>query len=274
MKKFNFVLLSVLTLCLGSVLASCTFKKPEVNFTQDEIVLSVTQQVNLSEYLDVNGIDKSDVAFRFSNSSLFDLQENVLTAKAAGRSYVYATYQNNNLASMQVVVKKPFDAPTQFSLNENGVFSWNAVSGIFENESQPTVASNYVVVGTLTEYSATDPEEVVGTTQINEVVSGTTFQLDADKPGEYKLSVGALGRNYFDNGALSAEQTLYFGYMDKLEAEDLSFNQGVFSWTAVAGAKYKVKLNDVLLGDFQTETSKDLTEYFDAAESGDYSLSV
>ncbi len=274
MKKFNFVLLAVLTLCLGSVLASCTFKKPEVNFTQDEIVLSVTQQVNLSEYLDVNGIDKSDVAFRFSNSSLFDLQENVLTAKAAGRAYVYATYQNNNLASMQVVVKKPFDAPTQFSLNENGVFSWNTVSGIFENESQPTVASNYVVVGTLTEYSATDPEEVVGTTQINEVVSGTTFQLDADKPGEYKLSVGALGRNYFDNGALSAEQTLYFGYMDKLEAEDLSFNQGVFSWTAVAGAKYKVKLNDVLLGDFQTETSKDLTEYFDAAESGDYSLSV
>ena len=274
MKKFNFVLLSVLTLCLGSVLASCTFKKPEVSFTQDEIVLSVTQQVNLSEYLDVNGIDKSDVAFRFSNSSLFDLQENVLTAKAAGRSYVYATYQNNNLASMQVVVKKPFDAPTQFSLNENGVFSWNAVSGIFENESQPTVASNYVVVGTLTEYSATDPEEVVGTTQINEVVSDTTFQLDADKPGEYKLSVGALGRNYFDNGALSAEQTLYFGYMDKLEAEDLSFNQGVFSWTAVAGAKYKVKLNDVLLDDFQTETSKDLTEYFDAAESGAYSLSV
>lgn len=274
MKKFSIVLVSVMTILLSSVLMACSLKKAEASFSQNEIVVSLGEDVSLDNYLNVVGADKSEISYRFSNSSIVKLSGRVAIAQNSGKTFVYATYQNNNLASMQIVVKKNFSAPTDFALSETGLMTWGSVSGYFENEKNPTVAQSYVVEGTLTTYLANEPETVDEVVPIKETVSTNSFQLT--DYGVYSLTVSAQGTGYFDNSSASQVQTLYYGYMDELTEEDLSWNavDGTLSWSAVAGAKYKVKMDDVLLDDFQTSTTKDLSAYFDSADAGTHSISV
>ena len=274
MKKFSLVLMSVLTILLSSVLVACSFKKAEASFSQNEVVVSLGESVSLDDYLNVVGVNKNDVVYKFSNPSVVSLENRVATAESSGKTNVYATYQNNSLASMQIVVRKIFSTPTDFSLSETGLLTWSAVSGYFENEQNPTVAPHYVLEGTCTEYSVDDPSVVENVLEINTVVDSNSYQLT--EHGVYSLTVYALGTGYFADSALSDVQTLYYGYMEQLDAEDLQWNAstGVLSWSAVAGAKYKVKMDDILLDDYQSTTTKDLSSYFDSAEAGSHTISV
>lgn len=274
MKKYGFVLMSVLTLLLGGFLAACTFKNAEATFSQSEVVVSLNDTINLDDYLNVKSISKNEVSYRFSNSSLFQVQGRNVVANASGKSYVYATYQNNSLSSMQIVVRKKFLAPTNFSLSESGVLSWNAISSFYENETTPTKAQSYKVEGQCVVYSSTEPSVVEETITINNTVSTNSFQLS--NFGVYTLTVKAVGINYFDTSANSSTQTLYFGYMEQLEQSDIVWDSGtgVLSWSAVAGAKYKVSLDGVLLDSFQSTTSKNLSSHFDAIASGTHTVSV
>lgn len=274
MKKFNILLMSILTIVLSSVLVACSFKKAEASFSQNEIVISLGEETNLDDYLKVVGIDKEEVTYKFSNSSVVSLQGRSAKAQSSGRTYVYATYQNNSLASMQIVVRKNFSTPTDFALSESGLLTWGAVSGYFENEQNPTVAQNYVLKGTCTKYSTEDPSVVEDVVELNSVLNNNSYQLT--DYGVYSLTVYAQGTGYFADSAMSETQTLYYGYMKQLEVEDLQWNasNGTLTWSAVAGAKYKVKMDGILLDDFQSTTTKDLSSYFDAVEAGVHNLSV
>ena len=72
MKKINLVLMSMLAIVLSSVLAACSFKKAEATFSQSEIVVSLEDTIKLDEYLSVKNIEKNEVSFKYSNSSLFE----------------------------------------------------------------------------------------------------------------------------------------------------------------------------------------------------------
>jgi len=272
MKKFNLFVLSILTVFLTSVLMACDFKKVEATFNQNEVVISLQDSINLDDYLKVKEVSKNEIDFKFSNSSLFEIDNHTLTAKSSGKSFVYATYKNNALSSMQIVVRKKFNAPSDFSLDENGLLTWNKVSAFYENENNPTFATSYLVEGTCTKVASENTERVENAKTINQTVSTNSFQLT--EVGIYNLTVSAERNGYFDASNKSKVQTLYFGYMQKLTKEDLSWDAGVFSWSAVAGAKYKIKINGVLVDDFQTTTSKDLSSYFDKLSAGNHTVSV
>lgn len=274
MKKINLVLMSMLAIVLSSVLAACSFKKAEATFSQSEIVVSLEDTIKLDEYLSVKNIEKNEVSFKYSNSSLFEANGRSIVAKQAGKSFVYATYQNNNLASMKIVVREKFSAPMKFELATDGTLSWNAVSAYYENETAPTKAQSYRVVGTCTVYSPNDPATVLETEDIDETVSTNSIKLS--KAGKYEIGVQSIAYGYFDKSELSSVQTLYFGYMDKLEEKDLTWNSedGNLTWSAVAGARYRVCVDGVMIDSIQSATSKDLSSTFNSLESGEHEVSV
>lgn len=274
MKKINLVLMSMLAIVLSSVLAACSFKKAEATFSQNEIVVSLEETIKLDEYLNVKNIEKNEVSFKYSNSSLFETNGRNLVAKQAGKSFVYATYQNNNLASMKIVVREKFGTPSDFKLATDGTLSWKAVSAYYENENTPTAAQSYKVSGTCTVYSPNDPTTILETKNINETVSTNNMKLST--AGKYQITVQALAYKYFDDSETSDVQTLYFGYMDKLEESDLTWDpeNGTISWSAVAGARYRVCVDGVMIDSIQSTTSKDLSTTFNSLESGAHEISV
>ncbi len=274
MKKLSLILMSVLTIAMGSVLASCSFKSPQASFSQSEVLLSVNESINLQDYLSVSGVEKTDISFQPSNTSILQVQGDSALAISSGRTNIYATYQNNSLASMQVVVKKQFDSPKNFSLDESGVLTWDVVSGFFENEQNPTLAQSYVVEGTCTTFQPDSPDQEVEVLNINEVTNTNSITLS--NYGTYALTVTAQGNGYFDNSEPSQVPTLYFGYMDRLSADDLIWDaeRGTLSWSAIAGAEYQVRMDGVLLDDRQSTLSKDLSSFFSVAQAGTHEVSV
>lgn len=275
MKKFNFVVLSILTVVLSSVLMACSFKSPGASFSKNEVVVSLDEALNLDDYLTVEGVSKTEISYQFSNADILSTENNrQFVANKSGKTKVYATYKNNSLASMQIVVRKVFSVPTSFSLSETGQLSWNTVFGYFENEEQPTIADSYVVSGTFTSYKKDNPDEVDKTKTINETVTTNSYQLT--DYGVYDISVVANGKGYFAGSENSQVQKLYYGYMEEISTEDLkwSASSGELSWSAISGATYQVKFDGVLLDEKQAETSKDLSSYFQAAEEGEHSISV
>lgn len=274
MKKINVILMSLLTIVLSGFLVACTLKDAKASFSQSEVVVSLGDSINLEDYLKTEGVETNEISLKFSNPSLFSINGKQIVAKASGRSYVYATYKSNSLSSMQIVVRKKFDAPSEFSLSESGLLSWNVVSSYFENEKTPTKASSYKIEGTCKIYDSSNPETVKETKIINKTEQTNSFQL-TDK-GVYQLTITAQTTGYFDSSNSSEKQTLYFGYMDSLTKDDLSWNAetGTLSWSNIAGAKYKVSLDGIQLDSFQTTTSKDLTTYFSNASAGTHDVFV
>jgi len=264
--------MSFLTIVLSSLLFACTFKNVEANFDVEEIVVSVNDSIDINSHLTVEGVAREEVSLKFSNSSLFEINGNVVTAKSTGKSFVYATYKNNSIASMQIVVRKNFDAPTNFKMNENGLVSWNAVSSFYENEKEPTVAQKYVVEGVRITYDKQDPSIVLEREEFVEIVVGNSFQLP--NVGEYNLVVRAERFGWFDDGEFSEVQSFHFGFMDEIKQDEMSWENGILTWNAVEGAKYKVQLDDILLDEFQYDTTKDLTSHFSRAKAGQHRIVV
>ena len=271
MKKTSFIFMTMLTVMLSGLLMACSFKKAEVDFKAEELIVSVNDEINIDDYVEVKGVDISDVDFRFSNASLFETKSGKIKAVSSGKSFIYATYQNNSLDSMQIVVKKQFSSPSNFNVtngvlqNNDGVLTWNVVSDFFDGDVNATSARSYTVSGS---YTTSDGQTKQYSAQKN------TNSCQFTEFGAYSLTVTADATGYFDR---SQEASIEFGYgLMAVPAEDtLSFaSNGLFSWSAVEGAKYKVKLDGKILGDYQTTTSKNISQYLDNADAGLHELSV
>ena len=81
MKKISLVLLSVFTLVFGSMLTACNFKDVKATFSQEEVVMSLNEQIDLKDFLTVDQLKTSEVDFKFSNPSLFEYENLKITAK-------------------------------------------------------------------------------------------------------------------------------------------------------------------------------------------------
>lgn len=274
MKKLKIFIMSLCVAILGTFLVACDLKQPEATFDKKEIVVSINDVVSLDDFLAVKEIEKKDVTFKLENPDLFDFDGRSLTAKKSGKSYVHATYKNNILSSMQIVVKTKFTAPT-FSdnpLSSDGVFSWNPVFGYYDK--QIVSASAYKVEGVCTVYSATDPTVVSETVDIDETVSTSSFTLS--RSGVYNLTVTAIGTGYFDDSSKSANVTLAYGYMES--ARNFVWNEetGVLSWDEIDDASYAVRFDGVEFAERQTSASVNLFDRLSnpSASVGAHTVSV
>ncbi len=269
MKKINIILMSVFTIVLSTVLASCSLKKIEASFLVEEVAISLDETINLENYVSVQGVDLDDVNYLVSDSSILNVEGSILSANSVGISYVYVTYDNNNLASMKVVVKQRFSTPTNITVSESGVLSWDVVSGIYLNSTEITYANSYYVVG---EYYSVDENGQLAEdgVEFEQVLNTTSLQLDE---GAYMLSITALGVDYFDDSKPTDDIVIYVGFMQQLTKADFSWDGEVLTWSAVSGASYQVVFDGVLL-DEQETTSRDLSSYLDASDAGSHTVSV
>ena len=266
-KRLGIVLLSACTLLLSTLLAACSFKDIKVNFLQEQCVFDAGQSVDLAALLNVEHADKQSFGFAVSNSALFSVSNGHVSGNAgqSGRGFVYATYDGNNLAQMELVLRRPFDAPENVRWDERGYVTWDAVSGIFDGETEVTAATQFLVQGERVIRSDNGLGEVVETHPINQTVSGQTFTLSEN--GEYHLRISAVQNGYFSNGIASDEATFFAGYMPQLTKDNLSFSDGVLSWNAdvlQTERKFQVKFDGFLVGEPQSQTSFDLTPILDS----------
>lgn len=273
MKKINLFVMSIFALLCGVLLSACTFKKPQVEFKQDEVVVSVGQEIKLDDYFTAKDVDKSEIKMKISDTAIFELDGNVAKAKSSGKAVVYATYQNNSLASMNLVVKRAFEAPEDFMVDENGNLNWRASFAYLANEATPTVAQKYLVEGVCNIYSLDQPNIIIKTETINTQVNTNSYKLPFQ--GEYSITVKALASGYFEDSAESSAYNFKFGYMP--QAINLSWNAttATLSWQRTSDdAMYRVCFDDAILDDMQEYTTKDLKTYFDKAKVGTHTLSV
>ncbi len=272
MKKFKIVLMSAFMLMLGSFLVACDFKSPEASFTNEELVVSIDENINLDEYLTVKEVEKSSIDYKLENSSLFDVDGRNIIAKQSGKSYVYATYKNNILSSMQIIVKSSFPSPTFSSepLSDDGILTWEPVFAYYDGEL--VTPSQYRVEGVCVVYSADDPSVVEEKIEINETT--TTNSLQLENYGLYSVTVTALGTGYFDDSAPSVLlEDLAFGYVEP--AKDFALSEdGVLSWSGEDGTNFAVKFDGVELAQRQTEMSFDLSSYLASEEAGVHTVRV
>ena len=237
--------------------------------------MSIGTEISLDDYVSVEGLEKREVGFKFSNPDLFEVKGNsTYLAKKAGKTFAYAFYEDNILASMQVVVRDKFVAPTNFSVDENGKLTWGEVFGYFEGSSTKTSATKYLVQGKVTTYLPSNPTFVDRVLNINKEVDSNSLTLSEE--GDYEIKVKALGAGYFDESVFSQEYKFSFGYMREIEESGFVWNSetGVLSWNSQEGEKYKVKFDDVLLGNFTTQSAYDLSGVFENADEGNHEVSV
>ncbi|MDE6583047.1 MAG: hypothetical protein K2K31_00130 [Clostridia bacterium] len=276
MKKFSIVFMSICVTFLATLFCACTFKKPEAQFSKNEHIVSIGEQIDLDEYLQLTGVEKNQLTYRFSDSSLFEVDGHKITAKASGKSKVYAFYEESNLASMQVVVRKQFDAPSGIHFDD-GSLVWNTVTGWYEGEELHTVASSYTVEWTYTGITSQ-------TENGSKVVYTNALDMTGFKSGTYNFKVKANTHQYFDESNFTNSEPVYYGYMDQIKLSDFdwNFNTGVLTWKEFDDAKYSVRLNGALLLDLEdadlngliSENSVDLSRYLTGANSGDYNVTV
>lgn len=267
MKKINILLVSIFTVLVGTFLSACNFKTESASFTQDEISVSVGDEINLADYIEAKEVDKNDITFKFSNSALFLQNSSVLTANSFGQSVVYATYDGNTLDSMRIVVRKPFEQVTNITMDDLGLVTWNNVVDKFDETENFTSPSQYKIHFS---YVNMDTQE---TREYDEFVNTNSYQLVEN--GRYTLTFYAVGEGKFDD-SLPASVTVYFGYMPKLAKSDFTFDvtNNTLTWSNVSDACYSVEFNGQVISEKQAENSINLTENLASLEAGEYSLNI
>lgn len=268
MKKFSFAFATMLTLVMGVVLSACTFKTPEASFSAEEIVISLGEEVNLNDYLSTNEVEEENVEFVFSNSSFFSFDNGTITPTSHGQTNVYAVFNGNSLASTKLVVKKQFESVANIQMNDEGLLTWNRVVDRFDETENFTSPSEYLLE---IEFENIETGE---TTSTSETLSTNSYQLLEN--GRYTISFTALGEGKFDSSSPVTE-TIYLGYMPRLQREDFSFDfeTSTMTWSEVVGADYSVYFNNQLLSEHQAENSYNLTSNLESLPSNTaYSFSV
>ncbi|MBR1890594.1 MAG: hypothetical protein IJ817_02785, partial [Clostridia bacterium] len=149
---------------------------------------------------------------------------------------------------------------------------WNAISAFFAYDTEPTVASEYRVRGTL---RAISPEDGSVSDEVNIDTVVNTNAFVPTQYGSYTLTVQTVGKGHFDSSLESEEVTFFYGAMPQIRVENLSWNtNGTLTWSAVQGASYKVVMDNVILGELQASTTFDLHTYMDGADAGEHGVGV
>ena len=267
MKKISLMFLAVFTLSLGVFLAACNFKTPILSFSEDVVMISLGEEINLDDLATAKDIDKSDVEYKFSSTSFFEREGNVLKATSYGQTMVYATYDGNSLDSFLFVVKKPFEQVANIQMDDFGLVTWNAVVDKFDETEDFVTASNYTLN---IHYINEDESE-----QNDYVVTANTNSYQLLENGKYTLEIYAEAEGKFDRSPV-ATTTVYFGYMPELKYDDFTFEleTGDMTWNEVSNATYSVTFNGENVLEKSEKNTVNLTPALAGVSSGSYIFTV
>ena len=216
-------------------------------FKDEEYIVSIDETINFYDYLEVSGIEKSDVNLTSSNEDILKKQEDgTFVGVISGEAYIFANYQNRVLASVKVNVKYKQSMPKNFILNSEGVYSWDKSFVVVDGRE--VYASEYEIAYSLIEENS-DPNRIEYTFAKTDV-NYFTF----DKIGSYYVKVKALSSNkYIDDSVYSAQVVVNYGVMGVLEnitienSETFGEGKATISWEEKVNASYDVYINGIKL---------------------------
>ena len=241
-RRFNFKVLCTLvalpfTFMMAILLTACADKNYSASFDKEEYVLSIGEKIDITKDISLENITLQDLYFNSSDKNIVTVEvTNPLESLSAatikgissGNATIYIYLRGETLDTIDITVKNQFATPTNISVNESGLISWDKVSCMYEGKQ---VDATYNV------FVSTD-----GKTGENFPTTENSYQLPAR--GRYYVSVQAVGTKYIDSSEASELQELYFQSVRavtnlKFENIDDGLTQkGIVSWNKVDGADY------------------------------------
>lgn len=238
--KYTFFGLAGIMMFAGIFLFSaCAPKKNYGQFIQDEIVLSIGQQIDMAS-LYASG--NAEVYFTSENEEFLSGSDGVFKAIKPGEVVVYSLSSGKRIDFLKVRIKDSYSAPSNITISDDGLISWNDVSLVVDG------------VQVLPRYQI----KITGGELNEEIIDCDTTSYQLKQKGEYKVSVRAVENEKVDASQWSEEAALQYMVMEKVKdivfesLPDPLLSNGILSWTAVQGASYNVVINGVL---FETNTN-------------------
>jgi len=266
-KNFNLKVLCTLfvlplMLMVGILLTACADKNYSAKFKKDEYTLSIGQRVDITKDVELENITLQDLYFNSSDPSILSVEttnplesnsKTEIKAHKAGDVVLYVYLRGETLDTVNVTVKKQFEAPTNIRVSESGLIEWNAVSAVHDGkEVQATY--NLFVAKSETNYK-------------NITTENTYYQLT--ERGRYFVCVQAIGTKYIDSSEDSEIVELYYQSVRSVSGfkyvniDDGENQKAKLVWNEVSGADYYRLTIGENISVTETKYEFDLAPYFE-----------
>lgn len=249
-KKYLFGILFSLVACAGVTTACNSPSNVNVAFEEDEYTLSVGESVDFSNEIKIEGAAKEEIVLTSSNKQIIDLEEGIFKAKSSGQTYILAKYQDILVGQVKVKVRYKFSSPSNFTISESGVLSWDKSSATVEgrvvNAQRYSLSYGLVVDGQETVY--------------DKVETSTNQYLLTKGNGVYSIKVQALAHNSEFDSSEVVEDEINYGAMGRLENVSLTNSRtggvATLNWKAKENALY-----DVYIEGFKVASNLDVNSF-------------
>ncbi len=229
------IIVSLLLMILSLFTFTACAQKPSYTgeFTQEEFVLSLDPETEIDffENLTLQGVKKEDISL----SIIGDIAEQTdygFKMIKPGRGLLIAQKDKKTFASASIVVKDKFNAPKNFTLNDDGTLVWDKVYTIFDGEV--VEASGYIV--------KVDGEELP-------VRSNNSYKFNSF--GTYNIQVKAVGTRYVGDSDFSVIQQQRFGVLNEVSdisietTEVLSTGNIKLTWNSIPNCNYDIVVGGI-----------------------------
>ena len=206
MKKLKVCLLALCCLVVGVSLTACG--QPKINFNEEQIILSVGQEIDPAEFVTLEGVNLEDVTFTSGDSNILYIKPNSMWAgRSAGTCIVYAQAGSTFTQVSVRVEGESVKLSTPLGLTySDGKLSWQEV--IESVNGQTYVCDNY-------ELTLTQGEDV---TVISNIVTNSYSMQSA---GTFTATVRAVGGANF----IPSEQSEEYTFSAVFGVEDVNYDK-------------------------------------------------
>lgn len=249
-KKFNKFLLVVLVATFACFFASCD-KEQSAEFKQASLIMSINQEINLEDLVELTNCNLEDVVFESSNDDVVFVKQNVtLISRAVGTAIITIKDFDGAILEVSVIGETVnFSAPTNLRYEESeSAVVWDSAN----------VGSVYA-----TEYDVTLKKDQ-GEEQTTRVVGN---KIQVPQAGSYTIKVASVGRL----GILSSDFSDELTFVKLAAPSELVYNDVTkeLCWNGNGSTTFKVKINGV-----EGNTINGNRLQIDLDRVGDYEISV
>lgn len=233
----------IFVLIFGSFVFSACENKPKTNiFVQENLTMAIEQELDLKQFLNLEGVNFTTLEFETSNSSIVHITPRKTLYSGALEGTAIITIKGYS-GSLEIQVEgslKQFEAPKNLIYDPTtNIVSWDVA--ILED----TVANNYVL-------------NIIKDGQESNIPLLTNNYKITDA-GNYEIKVKTGAKPTISQ----SEYSLPISFTKLAAPKNITFNDNskILSWDSVTGATgYKVSINGVLLDEIQENNLQILLE--------------
>ena len=123
-KRFLFGLLVSIFALVG--FTACGEPKMSAVFDKEEYIISVGDDIDVFDCVELNNIDEEKVTLQLTNTNIAYIQDGFLHASFSGQTYLMIKYNNTTLASVKVFIRYKLAGPRNLEINQtNGTLTWD-----------------------------------------------------------------------------------------------------------------------------------------------------